>query len=204
MVLVVRCLGEERRDWAAAMLGEYETAVEDARPLSFALGCLAAAVREMPRHRQGRVALVGNGVALGLIVPAAALCVWSALLGFPFLAFGDVGMRGFLAGASRQLPLLNGGDWALAPPLTMLVLLLAAGQMLLAWFVLERNWDRASAAHRFNAAVMTTLVALGALLAFDMTIMAPLLVGLVTEVLAVQALAWWHDGLPTGAAKPDG
>jgi len=204
MTLADGCLGEHRRDWAMAMRGEFEAAVEDERALGFALGCLMAAWRDMPAHQQGRLALAGNGVALGLIVPAGALCLSAALQGFPFLGFGDVGVRGFLAGDSRQLPLLNEGDWALALPLTMLVLAMAAGQLLLAWSLVERDWSRAAAAQRFNAAAVTTLVMLNALLALDMAPMLLPVVGLVTEVLVVQALAWWHDAAPCCAPEPGG
>ena len=205
MEVAMRCFGDHRRDWALAMHGEFEAALEDGRPLGFAVGCLAAAWRDMPAHPQGRFTLANQGLALGLIVPLAALCLWSALLGYPYLAFGDVGMRGFLAGASRQLPLLNDGDWAIAPPLTLLVLALAASQLLLAWFVVERDWARVAAAQRFNAAGLTTLVIVTAVLALDMVRMLQPLALLVTEVLAVEALAWWHNHLPQrDAAEPGG
>jgi hypothetical protein len=186
------------------MRGEFEAAVEDERELGFALGCLMAAWQDMRTHRQGRLALAGHGVALGLIVPAAALCLCAAMLGFPFLGVGDVGVLGFPPGVSRQLPLLNEGDWALALPLTLLVLAMAAGQLWLAWSLVERDWSHAAAAQRFNAAAVTTLVILNALLALDMTSMLLPVGATVTEVLVVQTLAWWHDAAAPCAPEPGG
>ena len=42
----------------------------------------------------------------------------AALLGYPYLAFGNVGIAGFIAGRSQEMPLLLVGEWALAPAMT--------------------------------------------------------------------------------------
>jgi len=177
---------------------ELKIAIEDGRPLAFAAGCLLAAWRELPARREGRFLLASHAFALGLVLPAAALSLSGALLGYPYLAVGQAGFRGFLAGSSEQLPLLNAGDWAIAPPLTLLVLVLAGSQLALAWFLLERDWLRVFAIGRFNAAALTTLILVTGVLAFGL---APMLVPiglLVTETLALLVLAQWHDELPAG------
>jgi len=71
MALAICCLGESRREWALAMRGEFEAAIEEREPLAFAAGCLIAAWREMPKHAEGRLVLANHALALGLLVPVA-------------------------------------------------------------------------------------------------------------------------------------
>lgn len=201
--LAARTLGNPRSDWAKAMQVELEAAIEDGKPLSFAMGCLLAAWRELPESSEGRLALATHGLALGLIVPLAGLAFWIALLGYPYLAFGDVGISGFIAGRSEQIPLLIVGERALAPALTLVVLSQAAGQLLLAWMLLERNWSRVAAVGRFNAATLATLLIVTSVLAVTPSGILLGVVALITEMLAVLALGWWHDHLPQGAVAVD-
>jgi hypothetical protein len=199
MLLAARCLGDHRREWALAMEAELEAAAASGEALAFAAGCLVAALREMPAHREGRFALASHALAFGLILPIAALLFLGALLGFPYLAFGRAGIGGFLSGHSEQVPLLNAGDWAIAPTLTGLVLVLVASQIVLAWFVLERDWTRVAAMQSLGAAALTTLVIVTGVLAFDETRLLPPVAGLIVEALAVLAVARWHDQLRPGA-----
>jgi hypothetical protein len=206
VALAANSLGTRRGGWAAAMKAELDAAIEDGRPLGFALGCLLAAWLTLATERKGRAVLAAHAFATGFILPAAAVSLLSAWYGFPYLGAGRAGLRGLMAGTSEQLPLLNAGNWCAAPPLTLLVLALAAGQVALAWFLLERDWTRAHAVGRFNAAALTTLASVTALLALDVgQMMLPLMV-LVTETLAVMALAHEspHAGEDVPAEVPDG
>jgi hypothetical protein len=92
------------------------------------------------------------------------------------------------------------GEWALAPALTIAILLQSAGQLLLAWFLLERNWTRVSAVARFNAATLTSLVVVTSVIAVTGTGIFLGIAALITETLAVLALAWWHDHLQQDSA----
>jgi hypothetical protein len=196
LMLAGRTLGARNAAWGQAMQAELDAAIEDGRPLLFALGCLLAAWRELPRFSDGRLVIVSHTLAIGLIVPLAAVWLWLGLLGFPYLGFGHVGFCGFVAGRSEQIPLLLVGEWALAPALTLVILLQSAGQLLLAWFLLERNWRRVSAVGRFNAAAMTTLLIVTAMIAVTGIGILVAIAVLITETLAILALAWWHEHLP--------
>jgi hypothetical protein len=200
VALAARTLGTRHADWAQAMKAELDVAIHDGRPMSFAAGCLLASWRQMLRFPEGRLTLVSHLLAIGLIVPLAALWLWLGLLGYPYLAIGNVGVWGFIEGRSEQIPLLLVGEWSLAPALTMVILLQSVGQLLLAWFLLERDWPRVSSVARFNAATLTTLLLVTSMIAvvgygvlFGIT-------ALITETLAVLALAWWHDHMPQASA----
>jgi hypothetical protein len=199
LAFVGRTLGPRNAIWAHAMLAELDDALEDGRELRFAFGCLLAAWRELPRLSDGRLVIMSYAVAIGLIVPLAGLWLALGVLGFPYLAFGHVGISGFIAGRSDQIPVLLVGEWALAPALTLVVLLQSGGQLLLAWFLLDRNWTRVAAVARFNAATLTSLVIVTSMLAVTRTGILFGIAALITETLAVLALAWWHDHLPEGS-----
>ncbi|MDP9423137.1 MAG: hypothetical protein M3Q19_09940 [Pseudomonadota bacterium] len=175
------------------MKAELEVAIEDGRPVAFAMGCVLAAWRELPAHPEGRFTLASHLLAIGLIVPIAALLLWCGLLGYPYLAFGEIGIWGFLAGNSDQILLLHDGNRAIAPALTLLVLIVAVSQLLLAWFVLERDWERVVAIGRFNAATLTTFAIVTSLVPLKGTSIFLPGAGLAAEMLAVLALAQWHQ-----------
>jgi lipid-A-disaccharide synthase-like uncharacterized protein len=175
------------------MHAELEAATADGKPMAFAMGCLVAAARQLPAFPEGRLALASHALVLCIVVPVGALCLWVALMGYPYLAFGDVGLFGFLAGQSEQIPLLGEGAWGLAPALTLCVLLQAAGQFLLAWFVLERDWQRVATIGRFLAATLTTLLIVMTLLEVIDTIFVLQIAVLITEALAALSVAWRHD-----------
>ena len=200
VALAARTLGTRHADWAQAMKAELDVAIDDGRPMSFAAGCLLASWRQMLRFSEGRLTLASHLLAIGIIVPLAALWLWLGLLGYPYLAIGNVGVWGFIEGRSEQIPLLLVGEWSLAPALTMVILLQSVGQLLLAGFMLERDWPRVSSVARYNAATLTTLLLVTSIIAgvgygvlFGIT-------ALITETLAVLALAWWHDHMPQASA----
>ena len=194
LLLAMRCLGARHAAWAQAMSVEFEVAAKDKRALSFALGCLGGAWRIMPAHADGRFMLSSHALALGVLVPVAAMLALAALFGFPFVA-ATTGIDGYLSGSGEHLFLLNAGSRGIAPSLTLLVLLMAACHLPLAWWVLDRDWERVGIALRFAAALVTTLTIMTCCAALDATrLLLP--IGVMTlELAAVAALTRWHDRL---------
>lgn len=205
VTLAARSLGHRRSGWASAMAAELDEAIDDGRPLSFAFGCLFAAWRTLPGHREGRAALGAHALVVLLMLPATGVFLWSACLGLPDLGLGHAGFRGFVAFSSEHVPLLNAGNWCVAPSLTLLVVAFAAGQVALAWFLLDGDWARAHAVGRFNAAALVSLAIVAALAALDIALMLLPAAVFITETLAVLALE--HDSAADEGAlvePPDG
>ncbi|WP_294258149.1 hypothetical protein [uncultured Sphingomonas sp.] len=191
LALAVQSLGAHRRAWAEAMVGELDAAQDDRRPLRFALGCLAAAWRTLPQHREGRSALARYGVAFGLFLPVSAVLLLAALYGLPFVE-GRGGLAGLISGSGPDGSLLNAGSQAIAPALTLAMLQLAACHVPLAWWVLEQDWRRVATTACIGAATMTTLLLVTACAALNVAaILQPALV-LAFELAAVTVLARWH------------
>lgn len=203
MTLAARCLGDRRRGWALAMRAEFEWALRDGRALGFAFGCLAAAWREMPAHGEGRFALASHAVALGVILPVAALLSSAALLGFPYVDIEGAGVRGVLAGSGGRLFLLNEGSRVAVPSLTLLMLLIAGTHLLVAWRVLERDWERVAASARLGAATTVTLALVSGVAALGTTRMVPLVAVLAIELTIVSAVARWHALISDGSASEE-
>jgi hypothetical protein len=145
MRLAVAAMPGERQGWARAMAGEFAAAEDEGAGLSFAAGCLLAAWAELPVHAEGRRVIGAYLLALGLMVPLAALLVADTAL-FP----GHVG-----AGSA----LVNDGNRVAVPVLAALLPLLGAGQLGLAWATAERDWARVAVLGRWSAAATATLVA---------------------------------------------
>lgn len=198
MAMTVRCLGHRRREWALAMEVEFEVAASEGRPLGFALGCLAAAWREMPAHEEGRLTIAGHVLAVGLIVPAAGLLISGVLTGFPFLPPGPASVHGLLTDGGREIS-FNDAYWSAMPALAVSVLLLGIGHLLLAWAMLERDWARVIVVGKLNAALATTLVIFTSVLFLDGTRALLQAAVLAVELTAVSALARWHDQLSPSA-----
>jgi hypothetical protein len=195
MILASRCFGERRRTWAMAMQAELEVAIEDGQPLTFAIGCLASAVQEMPAHSEGRFTLAVHAIVFGLMIPAAGLLVSATLLGFPSLFSGHVGINGWLAGGEAVTSLLNPSNHSAVPALALLVLALVSGHLVMPWFVLERDWRRVVVLGRLNVAATATLLIFTGILFLDETFMLLPVAGLVIEWSAIAALSRWHGHL---------
>ncbi len=198
MALAEACLGERRRDWALAMRSELDAAIADGRPLSFAAGCLAGAVRDMPRHDEGRFTLTSHAIALGLF-PIAALLIVGTASGFPFLSSGHHGVAGWLAGSGAPTPLLTPWNRGFAPALALLIWGIIAGHALMPWLILERNWTRVATLARVNAAATVTLFLFTTILFLDMAFILLPVAGLVIELVAVWQLYRWQTHLVAGA-----
>lgn len=194
MALAEACMGDRRRDWALAMRAELDMAIADGRPLSFAAGCLAGAVRDMPRHDEGRFTLTSHAVALGLF-PIAAMLIVGTASGFPFLSSGHHGFAGWLAGSGAPAPLLTPWNRGFAPALAVLIWGIVAGHALMPWLILERNWTRVATLARVNAAATVTLFLFAMILFLDMAFVLLPVAGLVIELVAVWQLYRWQTHL---------
>lgn len=195
MTLAARSLGNHRADWALAMQADFGSAAEDGKPLTFATGCLAAAWREMPTHAEGRFALANHVMAVGIIVPMAALLITGMLLGFPYLSPNNVGVHGLLAGGGGADPRFTEAHLAAVPSLVVLVLMLGVGHLLIAWAMLERDWARVTFMGKLNAAIAAALVVITAVLFLEDSRALLQAAALAVELMAVAALARWHDRL---------
>lgn len=83
------------------------------------------------------------------------------------------------------------------------MLLLAACHLPLAWWILERNWERVADVSRFGAATATTLTLVTSCVALDATRLAVPIVAFALELAAMAALAWWHKRLLDREAMED-
>ena len=202
MRLAVHILGHRRREWALAMDVEFEAAKEDGQPLAFALGCLVAAFRELPVQEEGRFAIATHLLALAVIVPISALMFSSALTGFPTSYLGHAGAYGLLETGSGQGPLLTEATRPAVPALAILVLLLAALNLRIAWLALDRDWICLASAGTLSAAATAALVVLSAVV-FDHAAALAQMAVLTVELTAVWGLAQWHTRLSSsGRAEP--
>ncbi|KQR85276.1 hypothetical protein [Sphingomonas sp. Leaf343] len=196
MVAAERCLGRQRQDWALAMRAEFGSALEDGHALTFAAGCLLAALREMPAQEEGRFVITSYALALGLILPIAALQIGCAVFGLPYMFARGAGLQAIAAPGSVQAALLGGTYQAAVPALTVVLLLLGVWQVRMAWVMLERDWPRVTASAMRILAASVTLATVMAALFLDAT-QAVLQIGmLVLEMAAVLVLANWHEHLP--------
>ncbi len=182
------------------MAAELEAAEADGRPLRFALGCLAGAWRMMPNHAEGRFVLASYALTLGVLIPTAAMLALAAAFGFPFVEASE-GIGGSLSGSGAHVLLLNDGSRTVAPSLTLAMLLLAICHLPLAWWILDRDWERVAAVGRFGAATATTLTIVTSCVALDATRLLLPIAALTVELATVSALAWWHARLFGGDAN---
>ena len=189
MVIAIACLGNYGREWARLMLAEFRIASEEGRPLSFAFQCLWRALREMPKHQEGRLALGRYGVALFLMLPIAAILTAGAIGGYPFIDLPGLHPHA----ASEWAPGgVNEGNRFAMQTLTTMFAILAVRMPMVAWLVTERNWARIGNLQRLAAAIITTIAIFTSVLMREALSAAlpALLLGL--EFAAVATLARWH------------
>ena len=158
MALAVACLSESRREWSLAMQAEFEIAVAEGKPLRFAMGCLTAAWREIVTREEGRFLLTSYALALGLMIPMAALQIGCAVLGLPYLYPDQTGLGGALLQGGAQEALLRGVYQAAVPSLSLLLLLLGLGHLRIAWAMLDRDWRRVQRTGMLVLAAAATLI----------------------------------------------
>jgi hypothetical protein len=196
MALTAACLGESRRDWSAAMQAEFEAAAAEGDGLPFAAGCLAAAWRELLAHEEGRFVLTNYALALGLMIPMAALQIGCALLGLPYLYPGSGGLAGAILEGSAHEALLRGVYQVAIPSLALLLVVLGAGHVRIAWSMLDRDWSRVTRTGAFMLATATTLVIFMSVFYLDCSQALLLAAVLAIELATVAMMARWHARLP--------
>jgi hypothetical protein len=204
MAMARACLGNSRREWSDAMEAEFDIAARDGKALAFAIGCLAAACREVPRGREGRLGLASYALAFGLLIPVAASQLTCAM-GFPNSSHGPAVIHGILSGTAAQSPFVAHARLRAVPALSLLWLLLGVGHLRLAWLLLDREWRGALNVGALLAAAMVTLFLFMEVLLLDVTSL--LLQGgvLAVELGACAAAARYHwtlspESLPARSA----
>lgn len=191
MSLAASCLGEERREWALAMQGEFEAAAERGEALAFAAGCLLAALREMPKFEQGRLAIASHALAIGLLIPMGFVQLsWAA--GFPNLLTGPDGPYRMLSGAGAHGLFLADAQLSALPVFLVVWLLLGIGHIRLAWLLVEREWERVIGIGLAIAATGVTLFIFAELLSFDVASLFPQAAMLGVEAAFVLVVARWQ------------
>lgn len=206
MALAVYALGNTRREWAHGMQIEFEAAQADGKPLAFAFGCLLTACRELPVHEAGRFAIASHVLALGVIVPIAAVEIACVVTGFPTSYLGQVGPHAVFGPDSGHAPLLNEGTFFAIPSLGLLVLLLATLNLRIAWLALERDWARLARAGALGAAATTSLLIFSAVAFVDHVAALTQAAVLTLELTGAWILARWHAQLyvaPAGRRSAD-
>jgi hypothetical protein len=195
MALALACLGESRREWGFAMQAELDAAAADGRALPFALGCLVAAAREMPATDEGRFVLTSHALAIGIMVPMAALQIGCALLGFPYLYPGRDGLAGALLEGAAHEHLLRSLYQGAVPVLALLLLSLGLGHLRIAWSMLERDWAGVARLGALMLAISATLLIFMNLLFLDSSRALLQAAALAFELAGLVLVARWHAHL---------
>jgi hypothetical protein len=205
MALAICALDQSRRDWAMAMRAEYEEATAEGASLSFAAGCLIAAWREMLTRPEGQFTLTSYGLALGLILPMAAIQIGCAVLGLPYLYPGQHGLPGALLLGGAQEHHMRSVYQAAIPVMAFLLLLLGIGQLCIAWAMLDRNWARVARIFMLTfAAAATLIIFMGALFIDSRQALLQTAV-LLVELATIWMVARWHASLyPAARAEHPG
>ncbi|WP_445191877.1 hypothetical protein ACT009_15070 [Sphingomonas sp. Tas61C01] len=168
---------------------EFEEAVDDGKPLTFAFGCLIAAWREIGKHSEGRLFIANYALALGLIIPMAALQFQQAV---GFLSSTDglpFGMRGAGAGLNSYL---IWSQSSATPIMLIMWLLLGVTHLCLAWLLVERDWIRVVKCGTLIGAAMITLSLFTGILMLDMSPLSVPIAELAIEFAAICTMFRWH------------
>ena len=168
---------------------EFDEAVQDGRPLRFALGCLVTAWGQMPFHDAGRHALAKHAVAFGLIVPIAIFHFGCGLSGLRFMLSGHDHYYAMLVADGASGRALASAYRAATPALAGLLLMLGFAHLLIAWVVLNGQWRRASILWLFATAVAVTIITIIAQLVPHGSGIAIQLAALAIELAAIPCLA---------------
>ncbi len=190
MALAANLLGESRREWAQAMRVEFEVANTQGEGLAFAAGCVSAALRELPKHAEGRHVLADYALALGLLIPMAAFQLASAF-GFASTAEGPLSDGLFLPRAAQN-PFVSYPQVSALPCLLVLWLLLGLGHLRLAWVLVERDWAAVIKTSALIGATTVTLIMLMGTLLLDLTSVVLQSAAMAIELAALVAAARRH------------
>lgn len=201
MAIATAAMHVQRRDWSCAMAAEYEIAAVDGRALPFAAGCLVAAGRQMIATASGRFVLTSYAVALGIMLPMAALQIGCAIFGLPYLYPDQRGLPGALLVGGTHASLLRSIYLAAIPSLALIQLTAGIGHVRLAWSLVERDWSGALRWSLWTLAGVTALVIFMTVLFLDSR-QAMLQAAAVTIELAMLfVIVRRHAELPAPAAS---
>lgn len=199
MRLARHCLGPSRCDWGAAMEAEFDEAVRHGKPLAFATGCLFAAWREMGMREEGRGVLAHYAIAVGMLLPMAALQLGNAVgLAAPY---DDRPAIAALADTFGGNPYLISVEANTASVVVLLWLVLAAAHVGLAWTLVGEDWSRIVKAGAVIGATTMTLAVFAGVTMLDMSALAPEVAGLMVECVAIGLVARRHAR--SGRILPD-
>jgi hypothetical protein len=193
MAVAAASLGPHRRMWKLAMEAEFDTAVAAGEELSFAFGCLTTAWRELPLHAAGRLTLASHTFALALVLPVAALLLVGVAAGYPYVDPAYADAIGWYATAGRFVHRLNAGNANAVPLFSLILLLRVAGDLMAAWFAVERDWNRAAAAQCFGAATTVTLALFAGVVVLDERCVVLPVFSFAVELLAIAVLRHCYD-----------
>src|SRR3546814_17095820 len=98
----------------------------------------------MLTREEGRYTLTNYALALGVMIPTAALQIACALFGLPYLYPGREGLSGALLVGYDHDALIRGVYQTAVPPSPFLLLLLRLGCLGFAPAMLQRQWLRDS------------------------------------------------------------
>lgn len=177
------------------MQAEFEAAAEDGRPLEFAIGCLTTALREMIRQSEGRSVLATYALAIGLLLPMAALQFRQAI-SFSVLLGGGLA-DGALPPGVEYNPYLVWSQNSASPVLLLLWLLLVLAHLCLAWVLVESDWQGVV---RFSALIGATTITLLLFTGVLMLDLSPLIAQL--TYLGIEFAAISVTARRTRAAQP--
>ncbi len=194
MALAIACIGEDRREWAAAMTAEHEIAASDGQGLSFAAGCLFAAGRALVASAHGRFLLTSYAVALGVMLPVAALQIACAVFGLSYLYPGHHGLSGALIEGMSTV-WMRGFYQSAGPVLALLQLAIGIAHLKLAWGLLERDWAAAIRWAVRTLAISTTLVLFMGALFIDVRQASIMGVVVLFEFAMLLIVSSWHADL---------
>lgn len=198
MAIAGRCLGTDGEEWALAMRAEFEAAVDDGEPFTFAIGCLMAACRAMVKQGQGRLVVANYALALGLLLPMAALQFEQAV--GVSMAAGKALPHGMLAAGAGQNPYLVSSQNSAVPVLLILWLLLGTAHACLAWVLVEEDWPGVVRFGALIGAATISLFLFKGVLMLDLAPLAAQFAELALELAAIAASAHWHVRLFSQAA----
>ncbi len=156
MAIATACMGDDRREWAAAMTAEYHVAAAEGQALSFAAGCMMAAGRGLVTSAHGRFLLTNYALALGIMLPMAALQIGCAVFGLPYLYPGHHGLSGALI-EGMSSGWMHGFYQSAGSVLALLQLVIGIAHLRLAWVLLDRNWENALRWAARTMAISSTL-----------------------------------------------
>jgi hypothetical protein len=176
------------------MEAEFEAAVEDGKPFAFATGCLIAAWREMVNHDEGRLVLANYALALGLLLPMAALQFVRAI-GVSSIFHGQESPYGLLALGAGASPYLVWSQISAVPALLILWLLLGIAHLCLAWVLVEGDWARVVKFGAVIGAVTVTLLLFAGVLLLDLSSFILQATELGIELAAIAGAARWQARL---------